>query len=180
MCSLSKWLSRATWKKSKKNSKRDKLLEQQPVSNYSSSIHFVWKSFYTLCTLCVEQFLYTLYTLCGWVSIHFVWMRAGVGAVQCEVCCVNSAVWKYVVCVVQCAVCIVRIAKSGWCHCHRPQVKIATIDGLVSLLLCTISPRIIIIRIQYFPPCIHIGIFGHNMLNFTNFTKLGQVAEFSI
>ena len=36
-------------------------------------------------------------------------------------------------------VCIVRIAKSGWCHCHWPQVKIATIDGLVSpLLLCII------------------------------------------
>ena len=48
-------LSRATWKKSKNFfSKWDKLLEQQqPVSNYSSSIHFVWRSCAVWSLVCV-------------------------------------------------------------------------------------------------------------------------------
>ena len=48
-------LSRATWKKSKNFfSKWDKVLEQQqPVSNYSSSIHFVWRSCAVWSLVCV-------------------------------------------------------------------------------------------------------------------------------
>ena len=92
------------------------------------------------------------YTLCGGVSIHFVWMRGQeleLCTVKSVVWSVNSAVWSYDTC---CTVNSVRIAKSGRCHCHWPQVKIATIDGLVSPSALLPPPRIIIIRIQYFPP----------------------------
>ena len=102
--SLRNRLLRAAWKKSKTIfSKWGKLLEQQPVSNYSSN----WNP--------------VRYTLCG-------------GAVQCEVWCVLSEVWILHCEGTCCTVYIIRIAKSGWCHCHWPQVKIATIDGLVSPL----------------------------------------------